>query len=182
MPSLKPMPTRCLLTQTAVSVRCRNKPFIPTRLQNWFPTLLQKPDMPLSVGQRLRTARKCTTIRSRLKWEWNRSPSMLCGKPKSIPSGLMQTAEAVKLFHKTLRQMKPGYSRKIPIPVRKKDTPLQAGRLHPVEQLLMRIRRAIQWDQNPLIRFMRFGNRRITLFPMICKAVSTIHKTLLPIR
>ena len=176
MPSLKPMPTRCLLTQTAVSVRCRNKPFIPTRLQNWFPILLQKPDMPLSVGQRLRTARKCTTTRSRLKWEWNRSPYMLCGKPKSILSGLMQTVEAVKLFHKTLRQTKHGYLQRIPI--RKMGMPLSAGRLHRVVPSLMRIRRVIPWGQMPLIRFMRFGNWRITLFPMICKAVSTMRRIL----
>ena len=40
------------LTQTAVPVLCRNKQFIPMRSQNWLPILLQKPDIPLSVGQR----------------------------------------------------------------------------------------------------------------------------------
>ena len=182
MPSLKPMPTRCLLTQTAVPVRCQSKPFIPTRLQNYLPILLQSRDIPLSVGQRLRTAGKSATIRSRLKWVQSRSPSMPCGKPKSIPFGLMQTVEAVKLFHKTLRQTKPGRSQGIPIPVRKKDTPLQAGRLRRMVQSFMRIRQAIPWEQSHLTRFMRFGNWRITLFPTIYRAVSTIHKTLLPIR
>ena len=178
MPFSKPVPTRCLLMQTVVPVLCRNKPFIPMRLQNWLPILLQKSGIHLSVGQWLRTEKKCITTHSRLRWGRNHSLYMPCGKQKSIPSVLMQTVAPVKLFHKTWRQMKRVHLRKILMPIQKKGMNLPVGRLPRMVRSFIRIRQVIPWGQSLLTHFMLFGNRRTILFRMISKAVPIIRRIL----